>query len=748
MPDSFTEDPNGLLYVFNGQDPVGNWDGRESSFRESGVFGPTAAPVISGSGTGNIVGRFYARVRFVDDRGNFSNVSPVSDLYEAISTTITISDATFASPIQITTTTNHGLATGQSVHIKNVSGNTGANGIRTVTVTGPTTFTLDSSFGSGSYTGGGTMTTGVSSIDYSSLPVSSDSKVARRQVLRNKDGNADVYYVDIDTTNLASTSLSSTSTSLDLGDPVPLFDDEGVDAAVSLFTPPPDFKAVGKHYKGRMFSLVDQDESQGCLSLTSGSPTVTGIETQFRESQVGRFLTVPGHLNKYEIQSVTDADTLTLVEAYSGSTDPYSRYTIRTNDSEGRTIYWSEAGLSEAWPPSSTRTLQADPNAGRLTGALCMSGWLYFLAENRIYRFTYVSDPNTDSRIPPVVSRGCLSDRLWAVVDGVSFVLDRLGVHAFVGTDTDPAVGNAIQEAFRNNTLSTARINWERERYFHCVVEPSEGVIRWFVCLDGARYPKHALCLHYRSARWWTEEYPFWIASSCRGKLNDRTQVFLGSRLHRIVALEKGPLDGPDPSAGTTRGTVTSATAITVSDSTATFPSGLTGWPISIVSGKGKGQQRLIAGVSSTKITVKTPWNVRPDTTSTYQIGGITYRYKSLWFDWAENSDEVVRAVGLQINPTAAASQMDVRVYQDMSTTPLDRGVTQSQADYNGIGTTEGDPDLELLTTKDIGYFYQRMDAFKAWGADGPRFVSFEIRGTAGQSRAVIRTIRIEGVSG
>jgi len=66
-----------------------------------------------------------------------------------------ISNATNAAPIQITTTTPHGLVTNQLVGISGVGGNTAANGQFIVTVTNATQFTLNSSTGNGTYTSGG-----------------------------------------------------------------------------------------------------------------------------------------------------------------------------------------------------------------------------------------------------------------------------------------------------------------------------------------------------------------------------------------------------------------------------------------------------------------------------------------------------------------------------------------------------------------------------------------------------------------
>lgn len=69
---------------------------------------------------------------------------------------IAITAATNASPIAISTTTNHFLTTGELLQIANVDGNTAANGTWTVTVTGNQSFTLNGSTGNAAYTSGGT----------------------------------------------------------------------------------------------------------------------------------------------------------------------------------------------------------------------------------------------------------------------------------------------------------------------------------------------------------------------------------------------------------------------------------------------------------------------------------------------------------------------------------------------------------------------------------------------------------------
>src|SRR5690348_3284911 len=67
-----------------------------------------------------------------------------------------VSDATNASPIVVTTTAAHLMATGDRVRVSGVTGNTAANGDFTITVLTSTTFSLDGSTGNGAYVSGGT----------------------------------------------------------------------------------------------------------------------------------------------------------------------------------------------------------------------------------------------------------------------------------------------------------------------------------------------------------------------------------------------------------------------------------------------------------------------------------------------------------------------------------------------------------------------------------------------------------------
>ena len=97
-------------------------------------------------------------------RANFLTTAPdflgiVADMpsvTDSNTTSYTVTGATNASPIVITTSATHGFRTGDVVTNATIGGNTNANGNFFVTYLTTTTFSLDGSSGNAAYTSGGT----------------------------------------------------------------------------------------------------------------------------------------------------------------------------------------------------------------------------------------------------------------------------------------------------------------------------------------------------------------------------------------------------------------------------------------------------------------------------------------------------------------------------------------------------------------------------------------------------------------
>ena len=92
------------------------------------------------------VGRVYG------PNGALTNLSPTATMLDEK----TITGATNANPI-VVSVASHGFLAGAKVFIRNVGGNTNANGVRTVANPEAGTFELSGGSGNGAYTSGGTV---------------------------------------------------------------------------------------------------------------------------------------------------------------------------------------------------------------------------------------------------------------------------------------------------------------------------------------------------------------------------------------------------------------------------------------------------------------------------------------------------------------------------------------------------------------------------------------------------------------
>lgn len=793
MPDSFAITPEGLLLIANGMQPILRWDGLKNSADPAGLSGPLTAVTI-GQGTGAsqigaILGDYYAYVRFLDDAGNVSNFSPISNLLSSAALSGTIirvgvgnltllvlnsldqtgigtgfvnfTDIVYPydhvggsltdwlqNPVFVTVAEPHGLTTGSMVKLESILGSTQAIGVWEIIVVSPYRFLLKGITGVDSYVGGGTWKVGTKTINYTSVAVPTEARAVRRQILRNTGGQTTTFYVDVDTTDLVATSFSSTQIDDDLATntAVPLLNLDG-SAFANRNTPPPSNLSVIVHHLGRMFGAILINYEEGSVAVTRGSTTVTGIGTEWTTQMAGRFLYVVGAKKSYEISTVDQsAQTLTLATAYLDVTDPYARYAIQSSPAERRSIFYSEAGFPESWPAINALTVQEDND--ELVGLCVADSFIYFLEKRHIYRFTFQANPATDGYVFLTLhGRGCINNRCWLKVEDKLYMLDEKGIYAFDGGDEVDPISAAIQDIFREDPGAPYRINRARQQFFHAVHYSRQETCRWFVCLGGDYLPTHALCYNYRLKRWWIEKYPVPIGASCEATINGDRVVLLGTAAGKILKFWEGTLDGPHADAGTVRGTVTSSSLCGLSDSLATFPaSGVVNAPLSIVQGTGKGQVRKIVAVSGTTLSVSQPWLETPDTTSVYQIGGIEWLYRSGWFPFVAEETENPRRVQVVFRPLVHAAIMNIRLFRDFFEDATIWQSRRSSFQQDGVASEPGSTYLEADLTKSIGFVRRAMSGHKELLADGPRYWSVELSGVSNAEELRINEATIEGV--
>lgn len=590
-------------------------------------------------------------------------------------------------------------------------------------------------------------------LDYSNLPIPQQTKVVRRQILRNTDGQFDTFYVDVDSTDIFSSTASSGKTDAELsaGEAVPLLDATTGFPFANRYTVPPATKPFLATHIGRMWYMGEQTYSEGSVSVTRGSKTVTGIGTQWASTFPDRFLYVQGATQGYEIDTVDPiAQTIQLIDSYADDDQQFAEYTIKPSPGEAASVYFSEAGLPEAVPVFNAFTMPEDGD--EVTGGMQFSSFLYIFKRRRMYRFTGQSDPSTDGFLFYALGRGCINNRCWVIVEEQAYLMDEAGIYRAGGGDSAEQLSTPIQDLFRRG--ETGAINWAASRYFHCSYHPAGETIRWFVTLNGEYLPRHALALHYKTGKWWVERWPVPIASSRRGRAGRPTgawadageQVFLGGPAGEIYQLG-GTLDGVPAIGPTNRGRVTSATITTLTDAAAAFDTSVVNVPVVIVSGRGAGQQRLVTDATATTLTLASPWRVKPDATSVYQLGGIPFKYRSVRMRYAR-SDEALQGVSVEIQfePTEAPQTFDLRTYGDFSAKPMRFGRDMGKGQKPGVTVAKDATEAVVQMDTQVGHYWHRMDRKREQSTDAPRLVRVELGGVSGPEQTRFGEALLNGI--
>jgi hypothetical protein len=579
--------------------------------------------------------------------------------------------------------------------------------------------------------------TGVGQVNYSNLPVTSQPGVTRRQLLRNTDGQQDVFYVDVDTTDTTSTSLVGTSTDAQLAaaESVTLLDAQG-NSLANRFAPPPDTKPYIAPHIGRMFYAGEVSYAEGSVKVTAGSTTVTGVATEWPSGFAGRFLYLTGQSKVYEIDSVDPvAQTLVLTEAFEGDTDPFAQYAIKPAPAEANLLYYSEAGYPEAVP--AVNAIEVPESGGEQTGLREFRSFLWIFKKRRVYRLTAQADPGADGFLFYALGRGCVNNRCHVVVEEQLYALDEGGVYRAGGGDAVEPLSDRVQNLLRKNEAGA--VNWAASRYFHAAHSPAEEQVRWFVALRGEYLPRHALCLHYKTGKWWLEEYAVPIGCSTLARIGRPTaawndageQVYLGGPAGEAYALG-GECDGIPATGPTNRGKATAATDDTLSDSGAAFDTSWVNVPVCIVNGRGKGQLRVVVNATATRLRVSEAWAVKPDTTSVYQVGGIRYKYTSGRLRYAPSEAQTPRSVELQFQPVQNKVTADFGLTHDFSAKPRLIGRNVGPGQTVGATAVAGDFAWELDLSNPAGHVWRRFDGHREGDTNGPRVMKVQIEGVSG----------------
>ena len=585
----------------------------------------------------------------------------------------------------------------------------------------------------------------VYAIKYTNVPVPTQSNVVRRQILRSTGGQSKTFYVDIDTTNLTATTFVSEKLDFELigQTAVPLLDTRG-EIFADAFGQPPSYLTCMANHLGRTFLAVAKVYSQGNASVTQGSTLVRGINTEWTADMAGRIFEVVGG-NQVEIESVNvQNQEITLTDPWTGPTNEIAAYKIRPPSGERKNVYYTKSGEPDAWP--SVYAINVREDGDEITGLMVKDSFLYILENRHIYRFTFQTDPGTDGFIFLGINRGCINNNCWVQVDDRVLMMDESGIYFFDGTQAKD-VSSAIRNLFSPKGYSgTLAVQWQFKDNFHAVHYPEQRIVKWFVSLTGTRFPQHAICYDYDVATWWIESYGRPISASLVANINSRRRVVLASDRDQSFLADEGSLDEIGLSANESRGKTTSWGPQHVSDPAKSWTSSLVGHSICVALGRGQGQQRRIVGVSGNKLILDRPWAVLPDGESVYQIGGILYAFRTGWLSWIPDENYRSRHFGLNFEPQTYESAVILQVYRDFSRVPVLWADQKTRGEDEGFLSSVNSPDLVCDLTHFSGYAQQRMDGRKELNIEGNRFVSFRLTGVAGYGYLLVRQIMLTGL--
>jgi hypothetical protein len=579
-------------------------------------------------------------------------------------------------------------------------------------------------------------------VQYEELEVPDDERVVRRQLWRNDNGQSKEFYLDIDTTDLTSTSLRSyhTDAQLVLSSRQPFEDPEGF-SLINLYGEPPADAPFMAEYVSRIWFGGRRDYSMGNAAVTYGSTTVTGVGTRWTASMAGRNFIKAGRL-VLVVGVDPAAQTLILADPWAGGTDPYGEYVLRTFRGDANNIQGTSSGRPEAVQADVTFDIPIDNDEE--TGYVAHAGSLLILKQRHIYNLSAGADPKRDCNIHLAAERGCVGYRCAVAIGGVVFMLDRGGVHAFSGGPDPAHASMPVGDIFREEGESFIKINWKRDAcHWHAVHQEEQGLVRWYVTMGGDVLPKHAICLDYRRARWWVESYPLPITASCLSNAILGRPI-LGGGDGELLTSDTGPLDLiPRPEG--TRLAVSAADAWSVT-AAADLPDDLDGVPVAIVEGPGRGQLRIVGGTSGRRLWLKSPWSKLPTGDSVLQIGAIPYAAITGEFSLAERTEaNQQQAVKFAWQPSEAELKLFIKVKRD-GTTYLRNSI------FSTWGAVTYDKDNERYAkhidlTEEKGYGKINFDRSKEFDVAKHSTVQIELEGFSGEERPRLSDLEFIGAT-
>ncbi len=739
QPVCFAQSRQGTLIGVNGINAGFRWDGHTAALEALGMVAPTAAPTITSPTGGSLSeGEYSLAYRWLDDDMQFdefglgtgsgypSNFSPLATHTAALNDEFEWAD--FSAPhsrvakVELWRTTADQTIVYYRLKFTGASGDQtyiGSSGTSSTAVNdGGAKFTVPTGHGlvvnakitmTGNSVPGYNTTHTITAVTATTITTSTAYSSAGSSASWVFSG-----YVNDGTSDEALAAYQN----------MPYVTADGRHEIANRFVPPPNDMPYVTFLQDRMFMAGTISYELGTVATTSGSNVITGTGTNWVSTLVGRSIYISGLQALATVTTYTSATSLT-ISVNATQTASGLSYAITPTAIKYNALYFSEADEPESMPERNQFLLQQNNDDPDFIMGLAPNNSELIVAQRRhLYAVQFFRQPDIDASPTLIANRGIVNNRCWCRYDNQLLMMDDYGIHVVRGGD----VSDVINDAWGDETVSTD------DTYFFAVANRKRNSVRFHLNFAETGYPKRWIEYAPDQNTICTGTFATGVASGVY--LEKRT--YYGSLNRRLYV--ENPTSHLDHASTLIRGTVTSATSTTITDSTASFTSALLESPVAIVSGTGKGQMRYVTAQTSTQLTVDTAWSVTPDATSVYCLGAIQWLLKTgvLQNGGRGENDRNASYQGLEVifQPTEdSMGYFDMRRYIDHSQSVTTNDYyRQNRGDYVTADRGSSDTVVDTYRSRSpmedqSGYIQWRFGGHRDPAMLSDRFCTIEMRG-------------------
>jgi hypothetical protein len=216
-------------------------------------------------------------------------------------------------------------------------------------------------------------------------------------------------------------------------------------------------------------------------------------------------------------------------------------YALDTTGRHPNSLYYSEVDEPESVPLANELVVQENTDTpDKIVALVPLSSSLLVVQSSHIYKLMYVAQPVIDASIMLAAHRGVLNHRCWAIMAGVAFLVDSVGMYAFDG-GSEQSISTPVDNFWRDRI-----IDFSQSDKFHVTADHLSRTVRFFYCKSGDTQPVRALCYCAATQAWWEESYPAAVTANAPLYLQGQKRIALGGG-DGVWRKEGGSLDDSAP---------------------------------------------------------------------------------------------------------------------------------------------------------------------------------------------------------